>query len=70
MVLISEGVTETTFDAVIDEMIANAWYTVREYHLHMGSVYGNESRNAIERGVNYLQSVTDLSSSTGMSLFI
>ena len=26
--LISEGVTETTFDAIIDEMIANAWYSV------------------------------------------
>ena len=30
VVLISEGVTETTFDAVIDEMIASAWYSVRE----------------------------------------
>ena len=24
--LISENVTETTFDEIIDEMIANAWY--------------------------------------------
>ena len=24
--LVSEGVTETTFDAVINEMICNAWY--------------------------------------------
>lgn len=25
--LISEGVTETTFDTVIDEMICNAWFS-------------------------------------------
>ena len=31
--LISEGITETTFDAIIDEMIANAWYSVREFHI-------------------------------------
>lgn len=29
--LIAEGVKETTFDAVIDEMICNAWYSVREF---------------------------------------
>ena len=33
--LISEGITETTFDAIIDEMIANAWYSVREFHIHL-----------------------------------
>ncbi len=46
-------------------MIIEAWYTISEYHLHMGSVYVNESRNAIERAVNYLHSVTDLHSSAG-----
>lgn len=29
--LISRGVKETTFGEIIDEMIANAWYCVREY---------------------------------------
>ena len=29
--LISEGITETTFDAIIDEMIANAWYSVGNF---------------------------------------
>ena len=29
--LISRGVKETTFGEIIDEMIANAWYSVREY---------------------------------------
>lgn len=32
VLLISEGVEETTFDAVIDEMIASAWYSVREFN--------------------------------------
>ena len=33
--LISEGIKETTFDAIIDEMICNAWYSVREFHIHL-----------------------------------
>ena len=36
--LISEGITETTFDAIIDEMIANAWYSVREFHIHLSGL--------------------------------
>ena len=33
--LISEGVTRTTFNEIIDEMICNAWYSVREFHIHL-----------------------------------
>ena len=33
--LISEGVEETTFNDIIDEMIANAWYSVVEFHIHL-----------------------------------
>ena len=29
--LIAAGATQTTFDAVIDEMICSAWYSVREW---------------------------------------
>ena len=36
--LISEGITETTFDAIIDEMIANAWYSVLEFHIHLSGL--------------------------------
>ena len=32
---ISEGVKETSFNEIIDEMIANAWYTVLEFHIHL-----------------------------------
>ena len=36
--LISLDVAETTFDEIIDEMIANAWYSVREFHIHLSGV--------------------------------
>lgn len=63
--LVRDGKKDVSFTEAAYEMIIEAWYTISEYHLHMGSVYGNESRNAIERAVNYLHSVTDLHSSAG-----
>ena len=36
--LISTGVTETTFDGIINEMICNAWYSVREFHIHLSGL--------------------------------
>ena len=36
--LIAVGVQETTFDAVINEMICNAWYSVREFHIHLSGI--------------------------------
>ncbi|MCC8150511.1 MAG: hypothetical protein LIO96_03385 [Lachnospiraceae bacterium] len=36
--LISEGVTDTTFNDIIDEMISNAWYSVREFHIHLSGI--------------------------------
>lgn len=33
--LVSEDITEATFDEVINEMIANAWYSVLEFHIHL-----------------------------------
>ena len=38
VVLISQGIAESTFDEVIDEMIVNAWYSVREFHIHLKSI--------------------------------
>ena len=50
--LISEGVTETTFDAIIDEMIANAWYSVREFHIHLsGLQLDGMVRDGLERAI-------------------
>ena len=36
--IISEGIQDTTFDAIIDEMICNAWYSVREFHIHLSGI--------------------------------
>ena len=36
--IISEGIQDTTFDAIIDEMICNAWYSVREFHIHLSGM--------------------------------
>lgn len=49
---ISEGVKETTFDAIIDEMICNAWYSVREFHIHLsGMQVDGQVRDGLERAV-------------------
>lgn len=50
--LICEGVRETTFDAIIDEMICNAWYSVREFHIHLsGLLSDGEVRDGLERAI-------------------
>ena len=62
--LISEGITETTFNDIIDEMICNAWYSVREFHIHLSGLGPNgEIRDGLERAVLKLTELSDLSSS-------
>ena len=62
--LIAEGVTETTFNDIIDEMICNAWYSVREFHIHLSGLGPNgEVRDGLERAVLKLTELSDLSSS-------
>ena len=46
--LIDENFERATFDAIIDEMIANAWYTVLEYHVHLSGMLKVEFRDALE----------------------
>ncbi|MCH5250622.1 MAG: HNH endonuclease [Lachnospiraceae bacterium] len=59
--LISEGVSETTFDAVIDEMICNAWYSVREFHIHLSGISADgQVRDGLERAVLKLTELSDL----------
>ena len=51
MQLISEGIRETTFDAIIDEMICNTWYSVREFHIQLSGmqpVYDSARRQGYE----------------------
>ncbi len=37
-----------TYDELMERMIAQAWYTVSEYHLHMGAGQGNAFEKAID----------------------
>ena len=61
MQLLSEQEDNITFDKTISGMIADAWYSVTEYHLRMGTKdnQGN-SVNSIERAVNKLDALNCL----------
>ena len=59
--LISENIVETTFDAIIDEMISNAWYSVREFHVHLSGIQSDgEVRDGLERAIMLLTELSDL----------
>lgn len=62
VILISEGQLETTFDAIIDEMITNAWYSVREFHIHLSGIQAGAVRDGLERAVILLAELSDLPS--------
>ena len=59
--LISEGIQSTTFDAVINEMICNAWYSVREFHIHLSGMQADgQVRDGLERAVLKLSEISSL----------
>ncbi len=58
--LISEDVKETTFDEIINEMIANAWYSVLEFHIHLSGIVLGEVKDGLERAVNKLSDISGL----------
>ena len=59
--LISAGVTETTFNDIIDEMICSAWYSVREFHIHLSGIgSGGNVRDGLERAILRLSELSDL----------
>ena len=59
--LIAENVRETTFDAIIDEMISNAWYSVREFHVHLSGIQSDGGvRDGLERAIVLLTELSDL----------
>ncbi len=59
--LISTGITETTFNDIIDEMICSAWYSVREFHIHLSGLSEDGSvRDGLERAVLRLSELSDL----------
>ena len=59
--LISENIQETTFDSVINEMISNAWYSVREFHIHLSGLQADgKVRDGLERAVLKLSEFSNL----------
>ncbi len=59
--LISCGVTETTFDEVINEMICDAWYSVREFHIHLSGIPADgQIHDGLERAVLKLSELSSL----------
>lgn len=60
--LITESKETSTFDEIIDEMIANAWYSVTEYHIHLSGLVMGEPRDGLERAIVKLAKLSDLSS--------
>ena len=59
--IISEGKNETTFDEIINEMIANAWYSVREFHIHLSGIQADGLvRDGLERAILQLTELSDL----------
>lgn len=49
-----EGRERMTYDELINEMIANAWYMVTEYHLNLGP------KDNLESLVHYLQGISNM----------
>lgn len=58
--LISEDVKETNFNEIIDEMIANAWYSVLEFHIHLSGIIEGQVKDGLERAVLTLQELSGL----------
>lgn len=59
--LIDEGTVKCTFDTIINEMICNAWYSVREYHIHLSGIQADgQVRDGLERAVLKLSELSNL----------
>ncbi len=61
---VTEGKCILTYEELIDEMIADAWYMVTEYHLNLGP------RDTLERVVNDIQKLSGMKSSEKKSVLI
>ena len=61
--LISANRTEATYDEIINKMIANAWFPVQEYHIHLSGIYGDgDVKYNLEKAVSRLYELTQLPS--------
>ena len=61
--LISEDKKEASYDEIINEMIANAWYSVLEFHVHLSGIWGDgEIKDSLEKAIIKLHQLSDLPS--------
>ena len=68
---LDEGVSETNYNDVIDEMIANAWYSVREFHIHLSGMQADgEVRDGLERAILKLSEISNLTANASKEEFI
>ena len=59
--LISENRSEATYDEIINEMIANAWYSVLQFHIHLSGIWGDGTiKDNLERAIIKLKELSDL----------
>lgn len=64
--IMSEGLFEIEFDKIIDQMIVDAWYSVSEYHLHLGLKDGTgKIMNSLERAVEKLVKQSEIDPEAG-----
>ncbi len=62
--LISEDKHEASYDEIINEMIANAWYSVLEYHVHLSGIFRDgQIKDNLEKAVLRLHDLSVLSNS-------
>lgn len=59
-----EGKNVISYEELIDDMIADAWYMVTEYHLNLGP------NDTLERLVNYIKSISKLKPSEKKEIII
>ena len=46
---------ELTFEEIIFEMLWEAWFTVTQYHLHLGPTILGKSENLIEHAIHEIE---------------
>lgn len=57
-----ENIDVATFDSIFNEMIANAWYTVREFHVHLSGKLKGNIIDSLEQIINRLADISGLPS--------
>ena len=54
------GKDELTFEEIIFEMLWEAWFTVTQYHLHLGPTILGKSENLIEHAIHEIEKDQDI----------